>query len=174
MSDQPKSDDDAFAEAMADVDRLKHDGTEPYKHRRRPIPLPKEADGEDDDFVDLAIDTPEFLEFRRPGIQNRLFRDLQRGLIDPQATIDLHGMRVVDARRALSAFLAQALRGGKRCVRVIHGKGRRSDNTEPVLKQKTNQWLQHRKEVLAFCSAPRWDGGTGAAYVLLKRHWPHR
>jgi DNA-nicking Smr family endonuclease len=23
--------------------------------------------------------------------------------------------------------------------------------------------------VLAFCSAPRWDGGTGAAYVLLSR-----
>jgi DNA-nicking Smr family endonuclease len=36
-----------------------------------------------------------------------------------------------------------------------------------VLKQKTNQWLRQREEVLAFATAPRWDGGTGAVYVLL-------
>ena len=36
------------------------------------------------------------------------------------------------------------------------------------LKGKVNHWLMQRDEVLAFCSAPRTDGGTGAVYVLLK------
>lgn len=174
MTKDAKSDEDAFAEAMSDVSRLEHDGAEPYRRRRPPVPLPKSDLEDEEPLADLAVETPEFLEFMRPGIQNRLFRDLQRGLIEPEATIDLHGMRVIDAREAFSRFLAQSLKTGKRCIRVIHGKGRRSDNAQPVLKQKTNQWLQQRKEVLAFCSAPRWDGGTGAAYVLLKRRWPIR
>jgi len=173
MADQPDNDDDTFASAMAGVERLQHDGTEPYRRRRRPVPLPKAADDDADEaFSDLAVETPEFLEFRRPGVQQRLFRELQRGVLEPEATIDLHGMRVVEARTALARFMTQSLRRGHRCIRIIHGKGRRSE--QPVLKQKTNQWLQQHKEVLAFCSAPRWDGGTGAAYVLLKRHWPLR
>jgi DNA-nicking Smr family endonuclease len=51
-------------------------------------------------------------------------------------------------------------------VRIIHGKGRGSGE-QPVLKQKANQWLRQKDEVLAFVTAPRWDGGTGAVYVLL-------
>lgn len=38
----------------------------------------------------------------------------------------------------------------------------------PVLKQKVNLWLRQRQDVLAFCSALRRDGGTGALYVLLR------
>ena len=117
----------------------------------------------------LTIETPVFLDFVRPGVQRRVYRDLQRGVIEPQATLDLHGMRVIDARQVFSQFLSQSLKAGRRCVRIIHGKGRGSGNSQPVLKQKTNQWLQQRPEVLAFCTAPRWDGGTGAAYVLLSR-----
>jgi DNA-nicking Smr family endonuclease len=44
-----------------------------------------------------------------------------------------------------------------------------------VLKQKLNLWLRQREEVLAFTSAPRHDGGTGAAYILLRNpHKKHR
>jgi DNA-nicking Smr family endonuclease len=38
-----------------------------------------------------------------------------------------------------------------------------------VLKNKLNAWLRQRDDVLAFCSAPAHDGGSGAAYVLLRR-----
>ena len=166
-------DDDAFRQAMSDVTPLATDTAEPYRKRRKPVPLPRHED-DDDQLMDLAVETPEFLDFRRPGIQHRVYRDLQRGVIEAEATLDLHGMRVVDARAALPRFLRQAVHSGKRCVKIIHGKGRGSDATQPVLKQKTNQWLRQRDEVLAFCSAPRWDGGTGAAYVLLKRTWSGR
>ncbi|MDH3589226.1 MAG: Smr/MutS family protein, partial [Gammaproteobacteria bacterium] len=54
------------------------------------------------------------------------------------------------------------------CVRIVHGKGKRSGKAGPVLKQKVCQWLRHRDNVLAFTTAPRSDGGAGALYVLLR------
>ncbi|BAO44805.1 Smr/MutS family protein [Thiolapillus brandeum] len=175
MSGTDNSGDDefsAFQEAMQGVTPLEHDKASPWKQRKRPVPLEHSPDGSapGDEFADTSEDTPDFLEFRRPGIQHRLWSDLQRGVLQPEATLDLHGMRVRDARQALAQFLNQSLAGRKRCVRIIHGKGRGSSQ-QPVLKQRLNQWLPQKKEVLAYCSAPRWDGGTGAAYVLLSRKW---
>lgn len=156
-----------FLKEMADVEPLNKDTADPWKKRHRPEPLPK-ASEEEDDFSDRNIETPLFLEFKRDGIQHRTFSDLKRGVIEPEITLDLHGLRVVEARKALAGFLAQCTSRGRRCVRIIHGKGRGSSE-QPVLKQKINQWLPQREEVLAFTSAPRWDGGTGAVYVLLSR-----
>ena len=168
-----KEDDDLdlFRSAMSDVKPMQHDKATPWRRRKPPVPLQLEqAEQPGDEFGDTSEETPEFLEFRRPGIQHRLYQDLQRGVLEPEATLDLHGMRVDDARRALSRFLDQSRKAHRRCVRIIHGKGRGSGR-QPVLKQRVNQWLPQREEVLAFCSAPRWDGGTGAAYVLLSRKW---
>jgi DNA-nicking Smr family endonuclease len=161
----------AFREAMQGVTPLEHDKASPWKQHRRPVP--RQNPGEEspgDEFADTTEDAPDFLEFRRPGIQHRLWSDLQRGVLQPEATLDLHGMRVRDARQALGQFLNQSLAARRRCVRIIHGKGRGSSQ-QPVLKQRINQWLPQKNEVLAYCSAPRWDGGTGAVYVLLSRKW---
>ena len=167
-SDRPDDDDAAFQEAMADVAPIQGKRRDPYRRKLRPEPLNLPiGDEAEDQLADLAIETGPFLEFRRPGIQNRVFQDLQRGVIESQATLDLHGLRVREARTALLRFLGQSTAVRRRCVRIIHGKGRGSDAEQPILKQKTNQWLQQRDEVLAFVSAPRWDGGTGAVYVLL-------
>ncbi len=157
-----------FLREMADVEPLKKKTAAPWKKRLRPEPLPKSPEEEEDDFADRNIETPLFLEFRRDGIQHRTFNDLRRGIIEPEATLDLHGLRVLEARKALARFLSQSTSRGRRCVRIIHGKGRGSSE-QPILKQKINQWLPQRQEVLAFTSAPRWDGGTGAVYVLLSR-----
>ena len=157
-----------FREAMRDVEPIEDGRADPYRKKRRPEPLNLPVGDERvDDFADLAIETGEFLEFRRPGIQNRVFRDLQRGVIEAQGTLDLHGLRVREAKPALARFLDYSLASGRRCVRIIHGKGIGSGGQQPVLKQKTNQWLRQKDEVLAFVTAPRWDGGTGAVYVLL-------
>ena len=161
--------DELFREAMGDVTPLAQDRAEPHRVRRRPLPLELPADDEADLLADGSGETPEFLDFMRPGVQHRLYDDLRRGLIPPEATLDLHGMRVREARLALLRFLVQSLHHQRRCVRLVHGKGFGSGGEAPVLKQKVNQWLPQRPEVLAFCSAPRWDGGTGAAYVLLSR-----
>lgn len=169
--DNPDSEFNVFREAMRGVEPIRHDRKSPWQKRKRPVPLEHpDQDQPGDEFADTSVDTPDFLEFRRPGIQHRLWSDLQRGVLSPEATLDLHGMRASDARQALSRFLNQSLQARHRCVRIIHGKGRGSGR-QPVLKQRINQWLPQRKEVLAFCSAPRWDGGSGAAYVLLSRKW---
>lgn len=168
--DNPDQDPAAdFRTAVQDVAPLRSDRADPYRVRRRPEPIRQPDEDTEDTFADLAIETGDFLEFRRPGIQNRVFHDLQRGVIESEASLDLHGMRVREAAPALSRFLAFSLAAGRRCVRIIHGKGRGSDGRQPVLKQKVNQWLRQREEVLAFVSAPRWDGGSGAVYVLLAR-----
>lgn len=172
MGDDKANDEDleAFREAMADVDR--HNPQKNVPFRRKPAPRPLNlGDGTQpgDDLADLTVDTPEFFEFRRPGIQHRVYQDLQRGMIPPQDSFDMHGMRVIEARPAFARFLDAALQRGLRCVRIVHGKGRGSEERQPVLKQKTFQWLQQNDAVLAFVSAPRWDGGSGATYVLLSR-----
>jgi DNA-nicking Smr family endonuclease len=164
----------AFREAMDGVKPIAVERPDPYRRKRRPEPLNLPVgDEQDEEFADLAIETGDFLEFRRPGIQNRVFQDLRRGVIESQATLDLHGLRVHEAKPALARFLNHSLASGRRCVRIIHGKGRGSGQ-QPVLKQKANQWLRQRDEVLAFVTAPRWDGGTGAVYVLLSgKHRQH-
>jgi DNA-nicking Smr family endonuclease len=166
------AEDELFREAIGNVTPLPQDRAEPHRARRRPLPLELPTGAEDaDELADGAGETPELLEFMRPGVQRRLFDELRRGLIPPEATLDLHGMRVTEARPALLRFLEQSLHRQRRCVRLIHGKGFGSGGAPPVLKQKVHHWLPQRPEVLAFCSAPRWDGGTGAAYVLLSRRF---
>jgi len=165
--DGENEDEIAFREAMQGVEPIEDPRAAPYRRKRRPVPVDLPVgDEKEDDFHDLAIETGDFLEFRRPGIQNRLFHDLQRGVIEAEGTLDLHGLRVREAKPALARFLNYSLETGRRCVRIIHGKGR-SSGEQPVLKQKANQWLRQKDEVLAFVTAPRWDGGTGAVYVLL-------
>lgn len=112
-------------------------------------------------------DTGEDLNFRRPTVSLATFRRLRRGEFSVRDEIDLHGLTAAEARVALYEFLADAGFAGMRCVRVIHGKGRRSGHRGPVLKRKLGRWLQLRDDVLAYCSARPVDGGTGAVYVLL-------
>jgi DNA-nicking Smr family endonuclease len=168
----PTDDIEVFLEAVGDVEPLQQDRTEPFRRSRKPVPIEQEAQSLfEGEFADRQIQTGDELWFLRPGLQRRVFQELRRGRITPEATLDLHGLRVEEARQALQRFLAHALSRGFRCLRVIHGKGKRTGDSQPVLKQKVDQWLPQCPAVLAVCSAPSWDGGTGAAYVLLAR--PH-
>ncbi|MEO8188594.1 MAG: Smr/MutS family protein, partial [Burkholderiaceae bacterium] len=97
-----------------------------------------------------------------------LAKKLRRGHWSIQDHLDLHGLHVEPARALLVSFLNNALKHGLRCVRIVHGKGLRSKNAEPVLKRKIGHWLSQRDEVLAFVQARPEDGGGGAVLVLLK------
>lgn len=165
-----------FRQAMADVRRLSTDRSPLKLSQPKPEPRQTQADEakvlEDmlsDEFDPIDVATGEELLFARPGIQKQVLRKLRQGKFAVEAELDLHGLRVEQARQVLARFLGQSRDKGIRCVRVIHGKGLGSFQKQPVLKDKTNRWLQQRDEVLAFCSARPVDGGTGAVYVLLKR-----
>ena len=112
-------------------------------------------------------DTGDEISFRRVGVQDRVLRKLKRGEYRVDEICDLHGLRVDEAKAALREFLAQALAHRLSCVRVIHGKGKGSGPRGPVLKTAVNMILRKTAPVLAFTSARRIDGGTGAINVLL-------
>jgi DNA-nicking Smr family endonuclease len=177
MTDQDSDNDDKglFRKAVSGTRPLKQDRKSPHKPRRKPVPLQRHRDDQEvmasllsDDFSP-DIETGEELLFVRTGIQERVLRKLRRGQFAIEAELDLHGYIVPEAREAIAVFLRDALLAGKRCVRIIHGKGLGAEGRLPVLKIKVNSWLRQKDQVLAFCSARQQDGGTGAVYVLLKK-----
>ena len=113
-------------------------------------------------------DTGDEITFRREGVQDGVMRKLKRGEYRVEEVCDLHGLRVDEAKARLREFLAGVLAHNLRCVRIIHGKGKGSGPRGPVLKTAVNMILRKTGPVLAFTSARRIDGGTGAINVLLK------
>jgi len=112
-------------------------------------------------------DTGDEISFHRDGVQDSVMRKLKRGEYRVEDVCDLHGLRVDEAKTHLREFLAAALAHQLRCVRIIHGKGKGSGPRGPVLKTAVNMILRKTAPVLAFTSARRVDGGTGAINVLL-------
>jgi DNA-nicking Smr family endonuclease len=167
----PPADLALFHEQVQDAQPLREESIEPYRRRPPPIPRPRPLELPEDAGVTLSeseIETHEFLSFARPGVQQRVLAELRRGAIAVGLEVDLHGLTVEIARRVLAEFLLECGHRRVRCARIIHGKGIRSSSAQPVLKQKVNYWLRLHGEVLAFCSATRGDGGTGAVYCLLR------
>ncbi|MBE9552233.1 MAG: Smr/MutS family protein, partial [Proteobacteria bacterium] len=79
------------------------------------------------------------------------------------------------AHSALNAFIAGHAAAGRRCVRVITGKGSFRQGGGGVLKTAVPRWLNEtplQDSILAFTHARRDDGGEGALYVLLRRKRP--
>ena len=141
-----------------------------------PVPIQSLLDGHDALVESLAgalswdqsMETGEEPSYLRTGLARDVLRKLRRGHWVVQDVVDLHGLNRQEARSSLAEFLAACLKRGLRCVRVVHGKGLRSPGREPVLKGRVQQWLAQRNEVLAFCEAPKNQGGGGALLLLLK------
>jgi DNA-nicking Smr family endonuclease len=115
---------------------------------------------------DPPPDGEEIVAWRRAEVPERTLKRLRRGEYSVQDEIDLHALRATDAEGLLRRFLLEARGADLHCVRIIHGKGLRSDGA-PVLKQLVDRMLRQRGDVLAFASAPRNQGGAGAVLVLL-------
>lgn len=118
-----------------------------------------------------ALDPWFVLEFKRPGVQNGVFRKLKQGRYEAEARLDLHRMTVRVARRELFEFIDESFSLGLRSVLIIHGKGESSAERErsSILKGCTDHWLRQLEIVQAFHSAQPRHGGTGSVYVLLKK-----
>ncbi len=108
------------------------------------------------------------LAFQRAGVRTQVVRKLRRGLFPIEDELDLHGLTQMAARDQLARFLAYNRDAGRRCIRIIHGKGYRSGTRGPILKIAVDLWLRRHPDVMAFTSARPIDGGTGAVYVLLR------
>jgi DNA-nicking Smr family endonuclease len=97
------------------------------------------------------------------GVDGATAKRLQRGKIEPDATIDLHGMTQAQAHARLASFVRHGHDIGNRCVLVITGKG-------GVLRELAPRWLEElRSAVTGVHAAHQRHGGGGAFYVYLRR-----
>ena len=175
----PPTEDDLFRAEMA-ADQVTPLSSRPRadlaKPRPKPIPVKRMEDDaaipgdmlNDTSGWDADIENGDLITFLRPGLPSEIMRKLRRGHWIIQATLDLHGCSTDTARTELGRFLAHARHSGIRCVSIVHGKGYRSPNSTPVIRNKVRLSLSQRNEVLAFCDALPADGGSGAVVVLLK------
>lgn len=163
-----------FRETIGKVKAVKSDKLL-FTSGDKPKPFPKtlsQADKSDfKESINTDIETlyqEDRISFISPGLQKNVLKKLRKGYYGLGASIDLHGLSSREASVQLSRFLQSSIESGFRCIHIIHGKGYRSPDNQPVLKNNINIWLRQQKEVQAFCSASQKEGGTGAVVVLLK------
>lgn len=169
-------DSDLFRQAINGVAPINQDRVAPFRKSIKPVATQSKRDARkvmesllSFEQEDLEVQSGEALSFARPGLQHTVLKKLRKGQFVIERELDLHGKTVAEAAQELTEFIYRSRLDGKRCVRIIHGKGQGSPDRIPVLKTKVNSWLRQKDEVLAFCSARQVDGGVGAVYVLLKK-----
>lgn len=173
-------DEDLFKQEMAGVKPLKQTGKVKLDKNKTPDSVLKarresaqaKVEGDANHLSDAQVELLDpyyFIEFKRPGVQNGVYRKLKQGKYQQDARLDLHGMTVEQARKEVYDFIKQSHQYDLRTVIIIHGKGQRNKAAQAKLKSYVNRWLPDLAEVQAFCSAQPQHGGVGAAYVLLAK-----
>ncbi|MCB1561979.1 MAG: Smr/MutS family protein [Alphaproteobacteria bacterium] len=119
------------------------------------------------------------------GIDRRTLQRLERGQMEIEARLDLHGLNQAQAREALLSFITGNYSAGKRCILVITGKGRARGQGDEwwspapgVLRRKMPDWIAEKPEIAGMVvrtvPARPQHGGDGAFYILLRRKRPVR
>lgn len=170
----------SFLEEMQDVRRIR-------KPNRADIKVPKELTPGHLERQRAAMDQPlkdrnpltsdavdpltaqDVLAWQRPGVQHGVYRKLRLGQYPIEARLDLHRKTVEEARREVFGFIQDCVRYGLRSVIILHGKGERNPDGIALLKSYLAKWLPELDDVLAFHSAQRHHGGTGAVYVMIRK-----
>ena len=165
-------DEKMFEEAMKGVKPIKLKKSYAYKDKIHPRPINSIKDNSS--VVLEALGHPDLLEqhskwgvHSKSRLKHQLLKRFKNGRISIESDIDLHGLTSLKARAYLKESIKMCFKEGLLCVRVIHGKGLRSGNQGPVLKEVTYKCLSEMEEVTAFVTAKNSDGGGGAVYVLL-------
>lgn len=149
------------------------------------LPLPKAPPAPRAKPIKLPPAMPSYTPSGRPGrqagqvIEPKLKRKLTRGHIDIDGTIDLHGMRQVEAHAALSRFIHARAGRGDRTLLVITGKGLKKVDGDAsgiiergVLRSMLPIWLSESSLspfIAGWDIAAQGHGGEGAYYVRLRR-----
>ncbi len=175
MSDD---EDDLFASEMAGVQPLRQNRARLHKkqeltpghHVRRSLAAQHRLNHDPLSSSDVPkLKSNDVLEYRRDGVQHGVYKKLRLGRYEIEARLDLHRMTVEQARREVFQFLRECYYYELRTVIILHGKGDRNPDRVAQLKSHLSVWLPQIDEVMAFHSAQKQHGGTGAVYVMLKK-----
>jgi len=100
----------------------------------------------------------------------RRMRQLRKGRLRPEASLDLHGCYREEARKKVRIFLESRQRQGMKTVLIITGRGLRSKGGESVLRSDIEAYLRTRAKawVAEWGRAPKQYGGDGALVVFLR------
>ena len=170
------NDDNKMDKLLGGVKPLKQDKIAPYRKPLDPTPKQRLLDEqrvldelleESDEMV--SYESGDELKYLKSGYSPRLIKKLRRGDFAIQDELDLHGLIASEAKRETHGFVNECARDNVRAIRIVHGKGRNSAGRTPVLKNMLIGWLSKNQHVIAVCSTPANDGGTGAVYVLLNK-----
>lgn len=116
-----------------------------------------------------AMHSWDLLSFQRDGVQNGVFQRLRRGKYPIEARLDLHQNTVTQARTALLEFIKDCKDYDLRTTLIIHGRGQRDPEQIATLKSYLAQWLPNIEDVIAFHTAQKIHGDTGACYVMFRK-----
>lgn len=170
----PKADREALRRALADVRPLD------TKSRKRVIPSardfpprpPATGRAAEPRFEPLIVERESngIILAKRRTTHGSIVASLEDPRLEVQAECDLHGRTAAEAEREVHRFVRECQRDGKRWVLVIVGKGLHSPDGKATLKARMVDALSQRapaRFVLAFRTAPRHLGGTGALVARL-------
>lgn len=166
-------DSDLFRQSVGKVQSVKTDSWLLRADKKlKPVPKSASEDSaekflESQDIITEKLTAEDTFSFLAPGLQKKVLKKLRQGYFGVDAQLDLHGLTSSQAKQQLLRFLHLCVEDGCHCVHIIHGKGYRSENNQPILKNQINLWLRQHNDVQAFCSASPKDGGAGAVLVLL-------
>ena len=112
------------------------------------------------------------------GLDGSWDKKLAKGPIDPDRTVDLHGLTLDAAHARLDFAIAEALASHARVILLIAGKPRPDGETDQrghrrgAIRAKLLDWLaasRHAPHIAAVRPAQPRHGGAGAVYVVLRR-----
>ncbi|KZZ45251.1 Smr domain-containing protein [Thalassolituus sp. HI0120] len=181
MSDNELNDDDLFLQEMQGVEpiqakekvTLSKGDINKANAAARKLAAATEAPSEDKNHLQTSdvkrIGPHDIMGYKRPGIQDGVFRKLRLGKYEIEARLDLHRRTVEQARSELFRFIHDCMDHDIRCILVLPGKGDRNIDDPGILKSYLVHWLEDLNEVQAFHTAQKHHGGSGAFYVLLKK-----
>jgi len=159
---------DLFKAAMA--------GVRPLKGQRRSAAPKVKAAAAPPVSPQKSVAPADTAQFQAPQTFDRdVDRALSRGRRAPEAKLDLHGMTLAAAERAVAEFLAESSERGRRLVLIVTGKGLRLEGGRVFggrIRVEFPGWLEradNRARVAGVRAAHPRHGGNGAFYVLLRR-----
>ncbi len=102
---------------------------------------------------------------------------LARGLVSPDATIDLHGHTLAAAHARLDQELGRAIVRGDRVLLVVTGRPPRAESERPhargAIRAAIGDWIaagRHVDRIASIRGAHPRHGGGGALYLILRRN----